>query len=366
MNESFPCRVLGSQFTASPWGLSFLLKIGLLGLLLALVVLLGGWIRRDHPEVPVVIAGENLHLGVLWAGTAARRSVTLENLSDREVALSGVRTTCGCVDLVAESVVLNARESREVELVVDVPAPRMLSDDSESMPFSSLLRLEANGLEGRLPPIQVRGTIRTLLTPEMSVVRFEEPLIAGQPFPEQTVRITAAEPLTSLEPVAEDVPATLRIESVDAKTYALAIRVHDDLPPGPFRFELPLRAQLVGGETVDLKLLRVMDRIVPEVAAIPPEVQWGLVPPGRTARAEVVLRSMIGQPFEISSVVVEPPDETFQFEIRETNEGKVLVIEATVGNIPSMTGTIAVESVGAEGRAATTPIPVSYRGVVQR
>ena len=150
---------------------------------------------------------------------------------------------------------------------------------------------------------------------------------------------------------ADGVPVTLRIEPIDAETYALVIRLHADLLPGTVSFQVPVRAELAGGETVELQHLRVLDRVLPEVAPIPADVQWGVVPAGRTARAEVVLRAMTGTAFEVTGVTVEPAEKTSRFEVHEAGEGKVVVIEASVQDDRRLDATVRIETVDFDARA---------------
>ena len=100
-----------------------------------------------------------------------------------------------------------------------------------------------------------------------------------------------------------------------------------------------------------------------QVDPIPAEVQWGVVPAGRTARAEVVLCSMTGTAFEVTGVTVEPVEETICFDVHEAGEGKVVAIEASVQDDRRVEVTVHVETTGPEGRAGVTPVAVSYQGV---
>ena len=365
MTDSSPCAPGGLHSAGSSGGARFLLKLTSLGLLLLLPAALRAELQ-GAAEMPVVVHGEDLDLGTLWAGSMTHRSVMLENVSDREVTITSLRASCPPIHVVPESLVLAAGERREVGLVINMTPPRPFVDDPDVRPFACSLLIEVQGLTERPSPPLMQATVRTLLMPEVSVVRFEEPLVAGHAFPERTVRITAAEPLVSLQAAVDDLPATLRIDPINARTFSLAIRLREDLPPGMVRFDVPVRAELVGGEMVAVHLLSVLGRIEPEVAAIPPEVQWGIVPAGRTARTEVALRSMIGVPFEIAGITVEPPEETIRFAVHEAGDGRALVIEALVEDDRIVNATVRVETIGADGRAGVTPIPVSYRGVVPR
>ena len=100
-----------------------------------------------------------------------------------------------------------------------------------------------------------------------------------------------------------------------------------------------------------------------QVDPIPAEVQWGVVPAGRTARAEVVLCSMTGTAFEVTGVTVEPAEKTSRFDAYEAGEGKVVVIEASVQDDRRVEATVHVETIGPEGRAGVTPVAVSYQRV---
>jgi len=243
---------------------------------------------------PIVPIREELDLGTIWASGDFSHTLHLRNVSSREVEIADVKATCGCTAIDPPSLTIQPGKTRAVTLkfhVSDQP-------DREAQPDDRRLRTylvpSVTGYSASGPPWELTGVIRKVLSLSPSLVSFEEGLVVGQPFPVKAVRITARRRLQCLDVQGGDGLASLDLVSESETAYLLRIRPRENLPPGPFRFEVTLTPRLASGERGTPRVLGVHGCVRHEVDASPRALHWGIVPVGETLESRVVLHSLVG------------------------------------------------------------------------
>jgi len=271
------------------------------------VGLLIAWVDSTTEPLIDVDVG-SLDLGDQWATVDFRWSLRIRNISNGEVTLHKIVTSCGCVQMTNEAIVLPADATRELELKLDLtkgPA----DGSAQTWPFDADLTpfVSASGEPSKTRlgggPWRLRGTVRKLFQISPALVDCSEGFVRGQPLPERAVDVTCLHPITSLTAAVDPPLADVILERVaragEGGRFLLRARVHDSVPVGEFAAAVQLKAMLVGGiEAVPFEI-PVRGRVFPEVYSVPGSVGLPATRVGQVVERVLQFQSRGDKAFDI-------------------------------------------------------------------
>jgi hypothetical protein len=172
------------------WGVSVLV-------LICIVFYLFDASRADVAE-PLQVGGSKLNLGTMWAQNEYRWQLPVTNTSDARIEVIDVMTSCTCLSLAPQSFSLAPRETRQLDLVLDLLSRRDSSAYSSFWPYE--VELIPVIKDQRLPPSSwsLRGTVRALLPGLPSEIDFGTTCVAGFEYPSRNLHFQTAIPLQDL------------------------------------------------------------------------------------------------------------------------------------------------------------------------
>lgn len=278
-----------------------------------------------EPGFPLEVSAEDLDLGWIYQGSLSSK-IEIFNVSRKQVELTQIAGSCGCLAVETLPLTLPPGGRRDVRITLDVPTASYPHNKS----FRTRLLPVVKGYRSVAPVWELKGRVRQLVTVSPELVRFKEGLVRGRPFPGKDVEIACATPLASLEVEGGEGMATLRMRKASETLYILSIQPLSTLPPGSFSFSVTLTACLPSNETIRITSPKVLGWVSQEVAASPRALHWGAVPVGRRLKSCVALRSLVGKPFTIESVIPDSSDTEVRWENLGDGDKKLYITHHAV------------------------------------
>jgi hypothetical protein len=317
---------------------------------------------KSPDSFPIVVPAGDLDLGIVWATCGLSHTLHLRNVSSRRVELASFLTTCGCVAVEPSSPTIAPKGQCDVTLKLRI-ASELDGDAKLKEPnFRTQLVPIIRGYPGSPPQWELTGTIRRLLSLSASSLQFDEPLIQGRSFPRREVRIVSKAPLQSVEAEGGSAFAACDLTRESETVYVLHIQPSNTLPIGPFHFDITLIPCLRSGRKIRTDLLAVSGWVSHEVEASPRMLHLGMLRVGQASESRVVVRSLIGKPFTLKSIIPDSKDTQVQVEASGDN-GVTLRITHRVVASGDRTDNVAVAVENYDGRTFQFPIPICCHGL---
>lgn len=255
----------------------------------------------------LVIADQDLSFGTVWEQDAFRHTLSLKNTSPNNVEIVKFAASCNCARVEPQSLVIPAGQTRKVQVKLDLTQEKWCGQGVEAPVREFTVHLSPLLRDRRVFQTQwtLRGRVRRVFQlPPRATMIAPEPFVRGEPFASHCIVIPARVPLKSVVAECNPADASVSVARLDSKeeNWNVVVTPSEQLPVGPFTFEVVLRAMGKAGKQLPASRLRVKGQVEDEVRAIPRELLLGALPVGTSAEAVVSLRSRKGQGFEIEGI----------------------------------------------------------------
>jgi hypothetical protein len=204
---------------------------------------------------------------------------------------------------------LGPSETRHVQFVIDLtPGEKHLPAASRLFTLSISPRLGDDHNADSAFWWDLRGRVRHALSIDPPSVDFGHSLQRGLPFGERTAAIRTHYRLGSLQASCDPVLGSVLVQDdAHGDTAKLVIKPAASLPDGDFEFPITVQGTH-GGQPLPPAYLRVRGTVLSIVRAEPARLEFGLCAAGTTVADSVILKSAVGQPFEIVCIETDNDD----------------------------------------------------------
>jgi hypothetical protein len=333
--------------------------------------------RAKAEQESLVVNPSALDFGEPWEDAGFVWEVPITNRGSSDVRVVEFEGSCACLAIEPKSLTVPAGETRSVRLTIDLTInPQRAAREGDAAPraenpvrdFSLQVAVRLQGPHGEtMPPVvwTLQGRVRTVLTVEPRTVSFGDSLIQGQPFPSRSVTVTAHTRLQDLDVVCKPDLVSAQLERVpgDHAKYELTIRPRGDVPVGPFQCSIFLQPRH-GEGPLPCVLLPVDGRVLADIQAFPPAVNYGAGRMGGKLSETVVLRSWSSTPFEVERVEQEMPGAAVELVKGEAAEKRFRITQV-VKKEGDQSGTVRFHVRPKGGEVRVILVPLGYLGVVE-
>jgi hypothetical protein len=237
-----------------------------------------------------------------------RWQLPFRNVSDRPVEVIGFRFSCLCLSIEPNSFVVPAGAARSVDLVLDTSGNWREGDVDQLRDFSVDLWPVIGGANQSMDRWVVTGRVRRPLEFSPPAVLYGEALVEGEPLPETTVLVRAADGVERLA-LHCDWPS-VQVDAAPARArgpgwFELRLLAGEQ-PASPGRFEVDLQVTgvLAEGEELPAVPLRLAGVVVPAFYTIPHVLRLPVASQEQPASADLVLQSRVDGEFEVEQVLI--------------------------------------------------------------
>jgi hypothetical protein len=275
-----------------------------LSLLLGVTLLLGigGWFWWRRHQAPLVVEPKYLSLGEVWEDASMIWTLPVRNRTNRAIRLSGFATSCACVRVEPEEVVVPAGGEVSVRLVLNL-LPWPGKGESGDRTFEVKVRPRfADAKESWPLEWVLRGRVKRVFEVEPGEVCWGEVSVLAQPLERRHVRVRSKVALSDLLAWSATGNEEIQARLVGPQVWEVAVRPRGVLPRGPFQGSLWLQGVLPDGERVPAREVALSGEVVGDVAVSPPLVLWGAGQVGDERVQEVTLHSRTGRRLEVLGV----------------------------------------------------------------
>lgn len=309
----------------------------------------------------LAVPSEQLNFGTAWEQPQFPWTLTIRNTSSRRVDIEYFSKTCTCAVIEPKSLTLEAGESRDLHLTINLKRTR-IPESAESpfaieiVPFERLETGPARALNSFQVEGRVRYAIQYLSVPELGTHSED-----AQPLPAVRLGLQSLLRLANLAVASTDSRFKVKVDgAIDpGHSFALVVSPNERLPVGPIQFDVTITPELPGGERAPALVVPVRGRIVGDIQASPLSVIFGSRPVGESLEETITLTSLTGQEFTVEKWDAQLPGLSVEratelantFQIRQ----RVLAAGQQSGNILFV--------ISKRGKKGTVSIPVHYHGL---
>lgn len=245
-------------------------------------------------------------------------TLPVKNLTDRVIEVLDFELGCLCTEVTPQAFSVKPGETQEVKVVVDLQ-PANDEDLVKSVrEFASTIKPIFKGGWPKQDAWQLTGRILNPYRVEPAFINYDDTLVSGLAFPPQQITVTASQSLEALEVECDPPFGTASVQRRDGqeREFVVHFTPHSDLQIG--RYDLTLRLQGIckDGSKLPRTGVRVFAHVRPDVEVFPSVVHLGALKSGQDAKANVVLRSRSGRPYELLGIEHEN-NEDLKIEERE-------------------------------------------------
>jgi HYDIN/CFA65/VesB-like, Ig-like domain len=307
-----------------------------------------------------------LNFGRTWEDSAFKWDLPVRNPGATDVKIVTFATSCRCVSIEPQQLLVRAGETQYVHLTLDLHNLSSGPAQAEEALFSSTIQGELAGLHGEtFRPVMwtIQGRVRRLFTVSPPVLTFSHPLIEGEPFPSRDIQIVSHTRLSRLKASCEPDLGVLVLQpdAKDPLKYALRVRPKPDLQAGLFSFRVLLHPEALEGR-LPLFAIPVEGRVNTDLQLSPTFLQFATHRVGDRVREHVVLSSLSRKPFKIERIVNGVPGVTVEPVTIEADLKEYCVTQhiAKAGN---QTGTVLFHVRPQAGFPVVLSLRVGYFGL---
>jgi hypothetical protein len=252
------------------------------------------------------VAPEALDFGEVWETPAFRWKVPIQNPDDREVQIERFLPSCACLGVEPASLVIPAKSTVEVTVVIDLSHPRA---DEVELPIRDVSvdvvpQIGGRSVRGLAWTVHGRAKATFNLTP--STVTFWDEVVRGQAFPTRRVAVRTQVPLDRLTPRFDPEAVSVKVVKGERaeEEFALEVTPSETLSLGTFTTEVMVEGMRKDGGPSHAKVLKIKGAVRDDIEASPSTVAFGVRELGEKAEETVVIRSHTGEAIEIERIEV--------------------------------------------------------------
>ncbi|QDS98360.1 DUF1573 domain-containing protein [Adhaeretor mobilis] len=246
------------------------------------------------------------NFGTVAAGSDTVYKFKLTNKYKQTMNIVGVRTSCGCTTPTIENGTFKTHESAYIVCRFNTHSHSGQKGATVTVTFGAPYPAEVQ--------VRVHGNIRSDVVFSPGAIEFGE--VAEGSTREQVINVTYAGRETwEILDVTNDnehfeVELKEKARGNGRVSYALLVRLKDDLPVGYLKDQLTILTNDVGADAQRIPLF-IGGRIRPEFSITPENIVLGTVAPGQDVVKRIVVRG--SEPFKITEVKCE--DNHFDFKV---------------------------------------------------
>jgi hypothetical protein len=342
------------------------------GLALTIVILIGVsafWVRLASRQTApmderLVVAAAHLDFGVVYEDMAFPWTLPIENRTSNDITIHDFISSCACVAIEPQTLVVPAGQKADVRLTLDLRQPPPQSS-TETVPVADFAIQILPHFEGELPTPTLwtlRGRVRRFFTLSPASVNFGDNLVRGQPFESATVTLTALTALQTLTATSDPPLATVEV-SGKGNQYALRITPRDSLPPGSWEARMLIQAFTHDGVTVRGQV-QIRGCVLSEIYFLPAAIAFGARPLRETAEETVVLLSRSGHPFDVTGLEGTPDGLTVEHLATRSRHAQQFRVSQRISHSGDHASTIRFLVRGDDDmQSVQVPLSVSYHGM---
>ena len=248
----------------------------------------------DQPNPLIVSNGlavdpADLDLGEVWETPRHVARIPVKNVSGQVRAVGKFQTSCVCTAVEPAALTLRPGEAATLIVSIDLtrrePHHRGLARRSVTVRIQPVFAGDTATSDGWA----VSGTVLSYLSLDAPGLVFGDDLVSGGSTKSRKLWATAHAPLTRVEAEPDSPVVSARVEADGAGRYAVVVTPRPDLPPGPFRCEVAVRAVTTDGVSHPAAPFGVTGVVGAPVRVFPRLVLVGEVPVPGTAAGEVTV-----------------------------------------------------------------------------
>lgn len=246
-----------------------------------------------------------LDLGEVWETTGHPAQIPVRNSSSHPRTVRGFRKGCACVEVVPTGFTLRPGEAITLTVTADLTRrePQHRGQDRWPVAFAIEPEFADAAPSGSW---SLTGTALGRLSLDTSHLKFGDDVASGGPPKSRAVRATAHVPLARVEVVPDPPVVSARVDEEGPGRYRLVVSPRADLPVGPFRSTVAVRAVTPDGAAHPAAPLEVSGEVGSAARVFPRVTHLGEVPAPGEATAEVTVR-LPGGGWEVGRVEAGTP-----------------------------------------------------------
>lgn len=356
----------------------------LIGIVLAIACaaayLLGSAANHDHQaKRGLSVAPEKLDFGEVWESGHFLWTLPIQNTTGESLEILNFASSCSCVAVHPNSVVIPAGKTAEVRLTLNLTNGSDAGDASAgaetrpdggkgeppSWPFQAQITPQVRGGIPYQESWVVKGRVRRPFHIEPPALDFGENLLREGSHPSRSADIVSYVPgLNDLNANCDGSKATARLEQVAGSPgrYRLTVTPNPSLPSGPFRFQVRITGTTPDRTNVP-GFVSAYGVVLRDVYAQPDTVVFGARPTGETCEETLLLRSRSGKAFTVRSVQSDPEGLVAQ-DMGRVADGKLFRLSQRISELGHRQGMVRFSITGEDGANLTEiTVSVAYHGM---
>jgi hypothetical protein len=285
-------------------------------------ILVGVLVRRENANLdnkssgaearPLAIAESCLNIGEIWEQPSFKWLLRLENRTDDEIKIGRFNSSCSCTSIKPESFTISPRQSKEIELTIDLTAKssKKREDQAETEEFAVNIQPAVQKNTGSifLDSWEIKGKVKRILDLDKAFVDFGRRSERLRPISPHSIRITSRATLSGLTVTSRSdffQVDTRPMASAGNTAYELMIRPVGNLSVGSYRAMLEVTAHLADGPSVRCADIPIALEILADIQATPSQINLGAKLRGEICSEAIVLHSLTHTPFKVRNHRIE-------------------------------------------------------------
>ncbi len=264
-------------------------------------------ISEGRARPALEIAASALDFGEVWDQRSFPWTLPIRNASNEPVEVLEFKTSCGCLSVEPESLVVPPGETVPVKLMLNLNAKNRQKASLCVRDFDvGLVPVTKSSLPGQTR-WKLHGYVRRYpLVTSPARVDFGEALVVGASFPSRAVDVHCLIPITGLTAECDESMATVHVEQIadDTQSYRVEILPRADLSVGEHMFDVSLkpllRARQPGRELPPFQV-EVTAHVLTDVYAVPSMLWLGAAKLGEVLDGTVAIAAR-SRPFRVLEV----------------------------------------------------------------
>jgi hypothetical protein len=257
----------------------------------------------------LAVDGPYLNIGEVWEEKKFPWDLPVRNKTDHTIEIVRFRTSCNCVEITPQSLVLPAGDSANLHLTLDLTNTSQNDIDLHGQGFRVQVVPQLKGGLAAEAGWSLRGTVRRQFVVSPPFLDFQDSLHRGHPFQSRSLKVTCASNVTQLKAACEPSLATIDVKRIGANPdkFDISVFPRDTLPGGPFSFAVKINAVSPDGQAVP-GTIDVRGTLLEDVYPLPNSIALGARPLGHTCEETVILHSRSGNQFTVTGFESDPGD----------------------------------------------------------
>lgn len=256
-----------------------------------------GAVSSSQAAPPLAIDAAALNVGSQWVQERFQWTVPVKNTSSQSIKVTGVQTSCSCVDVRPKSFNISANSSANLTFTLDLTAN--VKWDAPEVLFNQEFELAlGEGSQVAMQSFRLKGMIQCPLSVSTGAFRLT-PVPAGATV--WSVPIKATRPLKGIQVQTSrsTASAAVRRDSADSQEWFLDLRLasserrYTDIP-------VTLRPEVMeeGSQMSEVRWT-FRAEVLSSFQIIPEEVDFGVIARNMSAKQRVTLRRGDGKPCHV-------------------------------------------------------------------